>query len=323
MEKPAGGNMSKDNSSSDLTLRGLQAQFPGLLTFRCVANHLNFARAAEDLGVTPTAVSKAIRQLEAQMGLRLFNRNTRSVALTEAGQKLISQLEPALEKVKLALESATSDTERPAGVLRLNSPYPAYAILIEPYLQGFLEKHPEIIVEVSLDNTLADIVAGGFDAGIRLGHAIQRDMIAARLGTAQMLVAVASSDYLERHGAPSRPQDLLEHQCIRQRFASQSRFLEWTFKVDGKPAVIDVRGQLVVDEMRLAAGAARKGAGIAYVFRQLIEEDIASGRLVVLLEKYCVDRGVFHIYYPSGRQLPGKLRVFIDHIRQANPSTSR
>lgn len=303
---------------SDMTLRELQARLPGLLVFQSVAHHLNFARAADELMVTPTAVSKAIKQLEEQMGVRLFNRNTRSTALTEAGQKLATHLEPALRQLKYSLESATSDTERPAGLLRINTSFVPYATLIEPHLASFLAAHPEVRFEVSLDSTLVDIVESGFDAGVRLGHAVQRDMVAVRLGPTQSLVAVASPGYLAEHGRPAHPHDLLGHRCIRQRFASQTRFFEWTFQVGGKPVTIDVDGQMIVDEMRLAARAAADGIGIAYVFRQFVEDDIASGALEVLLEKHSQPRGMFHLYYPSTRQMPGKLRVFIDHLRAAN-----
>ena len=310
--------MTSTNALVDLTVRDLQARVPGLLIFQCVAQHLNFARAAGDLKVTPTAVSKSIKNLEAQMGVRLFNRNTRSTALTESGRKLLTNLQPALDQIRYSLESATSDTEHPAGLLRINSAFVPYATLVEPHLPSFLAKYPEIKFEVSLDSNLVDIIESGFDAGIRLGHAVQRDMVIARLGPVQSLVAVASPDYLEKHGRPSHPQDLLNHRCIRQRFASQTRFFEWTFNVNGKPVVIDVDGQMVVDEMRLAASAAVKGIGIAYVFRQFVEADIKSGALNVVLEKNSQPRGMFHIYYPSSRQMPGKLRVFIDHIRAAN-----
>ena len=310
--------MASVSALGDITLRELQAKLPGLLIFQCVAHHLNFSRAAEDLMVTPTAVSKSIKQLEVQMGVRLFNRNTRSAALTEAGKKLLTNLKPALEQIKYSLESATSDTEHPAGLLRINSAFVPYATLVEPHLQSFLAKYPEINFEVSLDSSLVDIVESGFDAGIRLGHAVQRDMVIARLGPVQSLVAVASPGYLEKHGRPSQPQELLKHQCIRQRFASQTRFFEWTFQVNGKSMVIDVDGQMVVDEMRLAATAALNGIGIAYVFRQFVEANIKSGALKVVLEKNSPQRGMFHIYYPSNRQMPGKLRVFIDHIRAAN-----
>lgn len=310
--------MVKQAAISDLTIRDMQARLSGLLIFECVARHKNFARAADDFMVTPTAISKSIKQLEEQMGVRLFNRTTRSTALTEAGQMVYDTLKPALAQIKLSLESVSDTTDSPAGLLRLNSSYVAYATLIEPHLASFLAKYPDITFEVSLDNSLADIVGRGFDAGIRLGHALQKDMVSVRLGPIQTLVAVASPDYIAEHGKPTQPSDLLTHRCIRQRFASGAKFLEWEFLIAGKPVVIDVKGPMVVDEMRLAANAARNGIGIAYVFQQFVAADIASGNLVVLIKKYNPPRDMFHIYYPSGRQLPGKLRVFIDHIRAAN-----
>jgi DNA-binding transcriptional LysR family regulator len=310
--------MTDTDALGDMTMRALQARLPGLLVFHCVAHHLNFARAADDLMVTPTAVSKAIKQLEEQLGVRLFNRNTRSTALTEAGSKLAAGLEPALRDVAQAIESATGDSQQPAGLLRINSAFVPYTTLIEPHLPGFLARYPGIRFEVSLDSSLADIVGGGFDAGIRLGHAVQRDMVAAPLGPTQSLIAVASPGYLALRGRPMHPRELLGHRCIRQRFASQTKFFEWTFQVQGKAVVVDIEGQMVVDEMRLAVAAAVKGIGIAYVFRQFVEAELRAGTLDVLLEKFSQPRGMFHIYYPSTRQMPGKLRAFIDYLRSEN-----
>ena len=303
------------NSLSDLTTKDLQVQLPGLLVFECVARRMNFARAAEDLQVTPTAVSKSIKQLETQMSTRLFNRNTRSVALTEAGQKLLTHLKPALEQIKFSLDAATSDTEKPAGLLRITSSYVAYATLIEPHLDKFLVRYPDIKFELSLDNNLVDIIEKGLDAGIRLCDAVQRDMVSAPLGPIQSLVAVASPRYLKKFGTPAVPQELLGHNCVRQRLSGNRPFLEWSFQVGKRPIVIDVSGQLIVDEMRLAATAARNGIGIAYVFRQFVQPEIQAGELTVVLDKFGPQSGSFHFYYPSRRQMPGKLRVFIDYIR--------
>jgi len=310
--------MRDPDTLGDMTVRALQARLPGLLVFHCVARHLNFARAADDLMVTPTAVSKAIRQLEDQMGVRLFNRNTRSTALTEAGATLAAGLAPALRQLAQALELATSDAGQPTGLLRINAAFVPYSTLIEPHLPDFLERYPGIRFEVSLDSNLVDVVGEGFDAGVRLGHAVQRDMVAVPLGLAQSLIAVASPGYLAAHGTPAHPKDLLAHRCIRQRFASQTKFFDWTFHVQGKAMVVDIEGRMVVDEMRLAASAAREGIGIAYVFRQFVEADLRSGVLEPLLEKYSQPRGMFHVYYPSKRQMPAKLRAFIDHMRAAN-----
>jgi DNA-binding transcriptional LysR family regulator len=291
---------------------------PHLIAFEVAARHLNFARAAQELDVTPTAMSKTIKQMEQQLGTRLFNRTTRSVALTESGSALFSSLVPALAQIRQSIDQARSTSTRPSGLLRLNTSYVAYAALIEPHVRAFMEHYPEIQVDVQVDNGLSDIVAGGFDAGIRLGQAVQRDMVAVPLGPLQQLVVVGSPDYLARHGEPRAPKDLLAHECIRQRLGSEGRMLDWAFTVAGKRIVVDVQGRLRFNEMHPVLTAAREGCGLAYVFRQFASEDIRSGRLAVLLERYSKPTDAFHIYYPSRVQLPGKLRVFIDFVRAAN-----
>src|SRR5262244_4054917 len=195
---------------------------PALAAFECVARHLRFARAAEELDVTTTAISKTIKQLEAQLNVRLFNRTTRSVALTEAGTKLLGTLAPALAQIRDSVQQAGDFSERPHGLLRINTGYVPYAALIQPRLASFGERYPEITLDITLDNNLSDIVAGGFDAGIRLGHALQRDVIAIPLGPLQQLTVVGSPRYFKRRGTPRTPHELLE-QCIRQRL-NRGRF---------------------------------------------------------------------------------------------------
>lgn len=291
---------------------------PSLLAFGVVARHLNFARAAQELAVTPTAMSKTIKQLEAQLGVRLFNRTTRSVALTEQGAQLLGALAPALAQIRSAVEQASVSASRPAGLLRLNSSYVAYAALVEPHLRQFMQRYPDITLDVQVDNDLSDIVGAGFDAGIRLGHALQRDMIAVPLGPLQQLVVVASPAYLQQHGTPRVPKDLLHHDCIRQRLGSGGRLLAWDFTVANKVLGIDVQGRLFFNEMRSVLAAACHGNGLACVFRQFAAADIQAGRLTVVLERYCRPHEAFHVYYPSRAQMPGKLRVFIDFVRAAN-----
>jgi DNA-binding transcriptional LysR family regulator len=288
------------------------------MAFEVVARHLNFARAAEELEVTPTAMSKTIKQLEAQLGVRLFNRTTRSVALTESGTQLLTSLAPALAQIRSSVEQASVSSKRPSGQLRLNTSYVAYAALIEPHLQQFLERYPEIKLDVQIDNGLSDIVGGGFDAGIRLGHALQRDMIAVPMGPLQQLVVVASPQYIALHGTPKTPKELLGHECIRQRLGAGGRFLDWNFVVASKPVGINVQGRLFFNEMHSAMAATRNGCGLAHVFRQFAAADIRTGRLVVVLERYSRAREAFHLYYPSRAQMPGKLRAFVDFIRAAN-----
>ncbi len=308
--------------SSVELLRRPGLHLPGLLAFASVARHRSFTRAASELEVTPTAISKTIKQLEAQLRVRLFHRTTRSVSLTESGQQLHASLAPALEQIESAVGQVADSAQRPQGALRINTSFVAYATLIEPHLSAFLEQYPEISLELSIDNALRNIVSEGFDAGIRLGRALQRDMVAVSLGPIQRRVVVAAPAYLKRCSPPSRPEDLLEHECIRQRLSGGGRVIEWAFLVQRRPLTIDVRGRLVFDEMRSVVTAARQGCGLGYVFFHFVATDLREGRLVALLEKYCPLSEALYIYYPSRAQMPGKLRVFIDFIRAANSDVS-
>lgn len=291
---------------------------PYLAAFVVVARELSFARAAAELDITPTAMSKSIKQLEAQLGARLFNRTTRSVALTDIGSDLLLSLSPALEQIHNSLDQVRASLRKPSGTLRINTSYVAYETLCEPYLQEFLERYPELNIEVSLDSGLSDIVASGFDAGIRLGHALHRDMVAVPLGPLQQLVVVGSEQYLNTHGKPGTPQDLLGHECIRQRLGARGRMLDWNFEVGSKSLSIDIHGRLIFSEMRPALAAACAGSGLAYVFRQFAEREIESGQVSMLLERYTVTREAFHIYYPHRSQMSAKLRLFIDFVREKN-----
>src|SRR5215475_7814442 len=267
---------------------------PALVTFECVARHLRFARAAEELDVTTTAISKTIKQLEAQLDVRLFNRTTRSVALTEAGTKLLDTLAPALAQIRDSVQQAGDFSERPHGLLRVNTGYVAYATLIEARLASFRERYPEITLDITIDNNLSDIVAGGFDAGIRLGYALQRDVIAVPLGPMQQLTVVGSPRYFKRRGIPKTPHELVEHDCIRHRL-SRGRFFEWEFRIDGKDITVDVRGRLVLDEMRAVLGAACQGSGLGLVFRQSATAEIASGAVVPILDQFLPPDQPFHL----------------------------
>ena len=291
---------------------------PGLLTFERVARNLNFARAAAELEVTPTAVSRTVKQIEAKLGVRLFNRTTRSVALTEAGAELLASLAPALEQIHASVERVRASSNRPSGLLRLNSSAVAYTTLIEPYLAAFADRYPDVVLDVQIDNGLSDIVAQGFDAGIRLGHALQRDMVAVPLGPLQQLVVVGAPAYLARRGMPTAPRDLLEHACIRQGLGGSARLLDWEFTRGGKVTSITVHGRFIFNEMRAALAAARAGCGLAYVFRQLVVVETREGELSVLLDRYTRPEEAFHLYYPSRALMPVKLRAFVDFIRAAN-----
>ena len=291
---------------------------PALVSFECVARHLSFVRASEELDVTTTAISKTIKQLEAQLGVRLFNRTTRSVALTEPGTKLLDTLAPALAQVRDSVQQAEDFSERPQGVLRINTSYVAYAALIQAHLTAFGERYPEITLDITIDNNLSDIVAGGFDAGIRLGHALQRDMIAIPLGPMQQLTVVGSPRYFKRRKTPRTPHELLEHDCIRHRL-NRGRFFEWEFRIGGKDVTVDVRGRLVLDDMRAVLGAACQGSGLGLVFRQFATAEIASGAVVPILDEFLPPDQPFHLYYANRAHTPNNLRAFIDFIQAANP----
>lgn len=298
----------------------LPIHLPALLAFECVARHLNFGRAAMELEVTPTAVSKTVKQLESQLGVRLFNRTTRSVALSEPGAQLFVTVAPALEQIRQSLVNVSEAFGKPRGTLRINTSYVAYACLIAKCLPTFLERYPEVKLEVSLDNTLTDIVAGGFDAGIRLGHLIHRDMVAVPLGPLQRRLVLASPTYLAVHPAPKRPKDLMDHACIRHWLSGRARFFEWSFRVKQRSVTIDVSGPLVFDEMRSVLEAATRGCGLAYVFEQFAAREIKSGALVPVLEKFSPPSEAFHVYYPARTGMPGKLRAFLDFMREVNPA---
>src|SRR5262245_56500601 len=303
---------------SDLSLH-----LPSLVTFELVARHRNFARAADELKVTPTAVSRTIKQLEARLGVRLLNRTTRSVSVTDAGIELLGALVPALAQIRASVEQVNASSNQPIGNLRINCSSVAYSTLLETHVDDFLTRFPDIILDVQIDNRLSDIVAGGFDAGIRLGRALQRDMVAVPLGLRQQLVVVGSPAYLEAHGTPKVPKDLLKHNCIRQRLRAGGRLLEWQFTSGSEATTIEVHGRLFFNEMRPALAAARASCGLAYVFRQFAAPELRRGEIVIVLKRYTPPREAFHLYYPSRVRMPGKLRAFSDFIREANRQAPR
>jgi DNA-binding transcriptional LysR family regulator len=303
---------------ADIEAGSTSVHLPALITFECVARHMNFARAATELGVTPTAVSKTVKQLEERLGVRLFNRTTRSVALTEAGARMLNTLGPALEEIRHSMTSISGAYTQSYGTLRINTSYVAHASLIEPHLLEFLARYPQINVEVALDNTLSDIVAAGFDAGIRLGHALHKDMVAMPIGPLQRRLVLASPRYLAEHPAPQKPQDLLTHSCIRQRLSGRARVFDWVFQVKGKLVTVDVPCRLDFDEMRSVLDSARRGCGLGYVFEQFASGDISTGALVPVLERFSPPPESFYLYYPARTMMSGKLRAFLEFMRAAN-----
>jgi DNA-binding transcriptional LysR family regulator len=291
---------------------------PGLIAFECVARHMNFTRAATEMEVTTTAISRTVRQLEASLGIRLFNRTTRSVALTEAGLRLLGTLGPALDQIHRSVQEVGDFSGQPHGQLRINTSYVAHAALLQPHLLEFVRRYPDVTLDMVVDNGLSDIVAGGFDAGIRLGHALQKDMIGVPIGPLQRLVVVGSPAYLQAHGTPSTPEDLLQHECIRQRIGNRGQFLAWSFLIGDKRSTIEVQGRMTFSEMRCTLESACLGEGLAIVFEQFAAPALRDGRVVPLLQAYTQPTETFYLYYPNRGQMPGKLRALIQFLQAVN-----
>ncbi|WP_066806722.1 LysR family transcriptional regulator [Sphingomonas asaccharolytica] len=293
--------------------------FANLNAFAAVVEHRSFARAAAHLGVTPSALSQTIRQLEERLGVRLLNRTTRSVAPTTAGERLYQRLRPAVDELDAAVTEATSTRERPAGVLRINAPRTAALRLIAPRLGRFHRDNPGVILDVTVDDALTDIVAGRFDAGIRLGELLEKDMIAVRLTGEMEMIAVASPDYLARHGTPETPDELHNHACLNWRWPTDGSLYRWEFEENGREFEIAVNGPIIANDIEVVLQAALQGLGIAYASHEWIEGWLKEGKLVRVLERYSPKFPGVYLYHPSRRQQPPALRAFIDCLldRQA------
>ncbi|AQR64417.1 LysR family transcriptional regulator [Aquaspirillum sp. LM1] len=294
------------------------ASLSDLHAFACVARLRSFRRAAAELEVSPSALSHALRNLETRLGVRLLNRTTRSVAPTEAGERLLARLSPALRDIQGALDEVNAFRDSPLGSLRLNAPRPACELVLAPLVAAFLARHPGMQVELVADDALVDIVAAGFDAGVRFGERLQQDMVAIPIGPPQRFIVVASPDYLARHGVPRTPRDLTAHGCIRIRFPGGALY-RWEFSRAGESLDIEVNGALTVGEMPLMIHAAERGLGLAYVYASYAADALAAGRLVSVLDDWRAMDERFYLYYPSRRLLPAGLRAFVDMVReQAN-----
>jgi DNA-binding transcriptional LysR family regulator len=292
-----------------------KASFAELNAFVSVAERSSFAVAAKQLGVSRSALSETIRTLEDKLGVRLLNRTTRSVAVTEAGERLLAELRPALAGVDAALDTVNGFRDKPAGHLRLTVPRPAAKVIIEPILADFLKTYPSVTLEIVIDSALTDIVKGRFDAGIRPGHRLEQDMLAVRVGEDARPTVVASPEYLERNGRPKKPSDLHSHNCIRRRFASGA-LSPWIFERRGRSIEVAVEGSLIVGDGDLALRAALDGVGIARLPISSVERDISAGTLIPLLQDWAPPSVGFFLYYPSRRQTPAALKAFIEFLRE-------
>src|SRR6266705_6125 len=299
-----------------------QGALDGVEAFLSVAQHRSFRKAAAELGVTPSAVSQAIRALEARVGAPLFIRTTRSVGLTEAGERFLSRAKPAFEELVAASEVARDLGQRPTGLLRLPVPRSVVPILLEPLIASFCHAYPEVEVEIAASEELIDLAAGGFDAGIRLGQFIAADMVAVRLTPPFPFVVVGSPEYLRRRGRPERIDDLRQHACLRIR-RSNGSIGPWSFVNGNKPIEAIVSGPLIAYDFPTILGAAVEDMGLAQVPEPIAASLVRAGKLARVLEPFApMAPGVF-LYYPNRHQMTPKLRAFLDHVKSRSGAINK
>jgi DNA-binding transcriptional LysR family regulator len=286
-----------------------------LLAFIAVARERSFTKAAAKLGISQSALSHTIRELEARLGVRLLTRTTRSVSPTEAGERLLHTLAPRFEEIDAELAAVRELQERPAGTFRITATDYAADTILWPKLATFLRKYPDIKVEITIDHGLVDIVAQRFDAGVRAGEQVAKDMIAVRIGPDLRMAVVAAPSYFKQRPEPKRPQDLVGHNCINLRLPTQGGLYAWEFEKGGRELRVRVEGQLAFNGTFQMLNAALDGFGLAYVPDDLTQAHVAKGRLKRVLEDWCAPYSGYHLYYPSRRQPSAAFTLLVDALR--------
>ena len=295
----------------------LKDNFNDLLSFMVVARERSFTRAAAQLGVSQSALSHAMRNLETRLEVRLLTRTTRSVAPTEAGEQLFMRLSPHLLEIEQELTALRDTRDRPAGNIRLTAGEHAMSAVLWPVLKPFMPQYPDINVEVTVDNGLTDIVDGRFDAGVRLGEQVAKDMIAVRIAPDMRMAVVGSADYLQRFGVPETPEQLDQHRCINMRLPTRGGLYAWEFERDGRELRVRVDGQLILNSLPQRIDAAENGLGLAYVPEDAVQDALAESRLVRVLEAWCPAFTGYHLYYPSRRQHTTAFALLIAALRHS------
>jgi DNA-binding transcriptional LysR family regulator len=292
----------------------LKDQLDGLLALKLVADRRSFTAAAAALRISPSAISQIIRQLERRVGIALLTRTTRSMSLTEAGERFLAQAGPAIDQILAAMEDLGTFARKPSGQLRINLPRAVYPTYLAPLLTSFAQAYPDITVELYFEDGQSDIVGSGFDAGIRLSDILVKDMIATKLFGPVRFIVAASPRYLDRAGRPKHPKDLLSHNCITSRLGSRL-YDGWEFEHKGKDFQVQVKGTLIFNDSALIARAAIDGMGMIYTAEDAIREEVRAGKLEIVLAPYAATSAGFYLYYPSQSQALPKLRAFIDHVK--------
>jgi DNA-binding transcriptional LysR family regulator len=286
-----------------------------LLAFLAVARERSFTRAAAKLGVSQSALSHTVRGLEERLGIRLLTRTTRSVSPTEAGERLLMTVAPRFEEIEVELEALSALRDKPAGTIRITSGDHAADTILWPRLEKFLPRYPDIKVEIFLDNTLVDIVAQRYDAGVRFGEQVAKDMISVRIGPDLGFAVVGAPSYFEKRPLPKKPQDLTDHNCINLRLPTHDALYAWDFEKGGREMKVRVDGQLVFNDTTYLLNAALSGFGLAYLPEDLVQPHIAKGRLKRVLEDWCPAYSGYHLYYPSRRQPSAAFALLVDALR--------
>ncbi|MGE4305532.1 MAG: LysR family transcriptional regulator [Novosphingobium sp.] len=286
-----------------------------LAAFVVVARELSFTRAAAKLGVSQSALSQTIRALEERLGLRLLTRTTRSVAPTEAGRRLFDTLAPRFEEITQELASLSQLRDKPAGSIRINAGEHAAISILQPALRRIIPENPDVRVEIIVDYGLTDIVAGGFDAGVRLGDQVAKDMIAVRIGPDMRMAVVGSPDYFARHPVPHTPQDLTAQNCIGIRLPTYGGIFPWDLDKDGHEVNVRIEGQLVFNNISLRLSSALDGLGLAYLPEDQVLDHVQAGRLVRVMEDWCGPFPGYHLYYPSRRHTSPAFALLVDSLR--------
>jgi len=299
----------KANLGEEIGMRG--SEFAQLKALAMIVEMGSFSRAAAQLRLSRSALSETIRNLEQQLDVVLLNRTTRSVSPTEAGARLLARFIPAMADMESALQDVRSFASAPAGTLRVHAQRLAYEQFLRPSFHSFFSTYPDINLDVTIDDAVVDIVAGGFDAGLRLGELLEGDMVAVRLGADLKQIAAASPAYLAAHGMPQQPKDLLSHHCIGFRWPGQDAIYNWEFNKDGTWFAVAIKGPLVINDQRAALRAAVDGVGIAFWVESEIRPLIAAGKLVPLLEDWAAPFPGFYLYFPRHQQRSAPLRAFI------------
>ena len=300
------------------------SEFAELKAFAAVVERASFARAADHLGLSPSALSQTIRQLEARLGVQLLNRTTRSVAPTTAGSRLHERLAPMILEMDAAVAEAVAATGRTAGTLRINTLGMAAKKIIAPRLGRFHRAHPDVVLDIVIDDGLSDIVAGRFDAGIRVGERLERDMIAVRLTPDVKMLALASPKYLSRRGEPRTPAELHRHACINWRFPGSGRIYRWQFEKNGKPLEMAVEGPLISNHQDVVIEGALQGLGILYAYDDdRVAEALARGRLKHVLADWSLTTPGLYLYYSNRRHPQPALRAFIDCLLDRDEAAAK